>query len=413
MAGFPPVPDESLPLRPIAAPALPPERLAERLRALLAERAGERHLVAIQDFPDPDAISCAMAYQEIARQFDVTAEILYGGVISHPENLALVNLLEIELVPYTDDVALEGFQGAVFVDNQGATTRLTDRILKCRIPVFAVIDHHAPQELLDPVFRDVRPVGAAAVQFAEYLASGVLLRLVAGRERHVRLATALLHGLHSETSSFLYAGEPEYAAAAYLSEYADHRLLERVLCVQKSHGAMDTIRAALGDRVIRGGLSVAGVGFVRWADRDAIPQAAEFLLTEENVRTAVVFGAVDLRDGRESIIGSLRTGDTTLAVDTFLKNAFGRDENGRYYGGGRSRAGGFEIELGFLAGSGTDAAERQAKWELFERRVRRRLFEAAGLDETASEAEIGIRGRTRTSRSEGRQLTETVDGDGR
>lgn len=394
-----------------AAATRSPGALAERLRRLLAERVGAHHLVAIQDFPDPDAISCALAYREIAREFRITADILYGGFISHPENLALVNLLEIDLIRYNEETSLDQYDAAVFVDNQGTTTRLTDRVLARGIQVLAVIDHHAPQDVLDPVFRDIRPVGAAAVIFAEYLASGAFLHLAPDQERYVRLATALLHGLHSETTSFLHAGEAEYAAAAYLSEYADHRLLEKVLCVQKSHGTMDTIRAALGERVLRGGLCVAGVGFVRWADRDAIPQAAEFLLTEENVRTAIVFGIVDLRDGRESIIGSLRTSDTTLGVDAFLKNAFGKDGNGRFYGGGRMRAGGFEIDLGFLAGPDTDRAGQPAKWELFERRVRGRLFEAAGLDETPPSGEIGTRSVTRVPRPDGRRPVERSNGD--
>jgi nanoRNase/pAp phosphatase (c-di-AMP/oligoRNAs hydrolase) len=353
---------------------------AAALRDLLVTRSGERHIVAVQDFPDPDAISSGLAYAEIARSFGIMVDIVYGGFISHPENLALVRLLEIDLIRYTDGMPLEHYAAAVFVDNQGTTTRLTGRLRESGVPTLAVIDHHAEQSGLDPVFRDVRPVGAAATLFAEYLESGVLLRLDPGNQRHVRLATALLHGLHSETASFIHAQKPEYGAAAFLSGFADHQLLERVLCVQKSHGTMDTIQAALRSRVIREGLSVAGVGPVEWGDRDAIPQAADFLLKEEGVRTAVVFGIVDFEDGRESIIGSLRTSDTGLGVDSLLKKAFGRDESGRYYGGGRTRAGGFEIDVGFLAGPDPDPTEARAKWELFDQRVRRQLFEAAGID---------------------------------
>jgi nanoRNase/pAp phosphatase (c-di-AMP/oligoRNAs hydrolase) len=361
--------------------------LASSLRELLGARAGERHIVAIQDFPDPDAISSALAYREIARTFDISADIVYEGVISHPENLALVNLLEIELIRYTDDTPLEDYDAAVFVDNQGTTTRLMPRLHERGIPTLVVIDHHDAQDALDPIFSDVRPVGAAATQFAEYIASGVLIRLDRRNEHHVRLATALLHGLHSETGSFIHAGKPEYAAAAFLTDYADQELLEKVLCVQKSRATMDTIEAALGRRIIRAGLSIAGIGFLRRGDRDAIPQAADFLLTEENVNTAVVYGIVSGRDGTESIIGSLRTANATLAVDSFLKQALGKDEAGRHYGGGRSRAGGFEIDLGFLSGHGIDSEERESKWALYDRQIRRKLFEAAGLDPSKSDLE--------------------------
>lgn len=363
----------------------------EALRELLAVRSGETHVVAIQDFPDPDAISSALAYREIARTFGIAVDILYEGLISHPENLALVNLLEIQLTRWSDELPLDHYDAAVFVDNQGTTTRLTNRLKSAGVPTLAVIDHHDPQDILDPVFLDVRPVGAAATQLAEYLSSGTFFELDPSNAVHVQLATALLHGLHSETSGFIHAERADYQAAAYLSGYADKDLLQRVLCIQKSRGTMETIQSALGRRIIRGGLSLAGVGYVRWGDRDAIPQAADFLLKEENVHTAIVYGIVSGRDGSESIIGSLRTTNATMGVDAFLKQALGKTKSGDYYGGGRSRAGGFEIDLGFLAGVSADAEEREAKWTLYERQIRRKLFEAAGLEKAKGEDETEVK----------------------
>ena len=353
---------------------------AAELRELLLERAGQRHVVAIQDFPDPDAISSAVAYREIASCFEIAVDIMYEGLISHPENLALVNLLEIELTQFHDGIPLGGYDASVFVDNQGTTTRLTPRLKEAGVPTFAVIDHHDLQDLLEPVFADIRPVGAAATIMAEYLESGVFLEMDPGNPAHVNVATALMHGLHSETGHFVRAGRPEYAAAAQLSPLIEAELLERVLCVQKSRGTMDTIQRALAERVIRGGLSVAGVGYVRWVDRDAIPQAADFLLTEENVHSAVVYGIIEGEDSREMISGSLRTTNATLGVDSYLKKALGKDLAGKHFGGGRARAGGFEIDLGFLAASASDRKEREAKWALFNRQIRRSLFYAAGLE---------------------------------
>lgn len=353
---------------------------ARELRELLESRRGERHAVAIQDFPDPDAISSALAYRELVRPFDISAEILFEGLISHPENLALVNLLEIDLTQYTEGVSLDGFDAAVFIDNQGTTTRLTGRLKEAGIPTLAVIDHHDQQDVLDPIFADIRPVGAAATILVEYLESGLFATLDPTNFQHVNLATALMHGLYSETLGFLHAGRPEYDAAAFLSAFVDIDLLERVLCVQKSRGTMDVIQTALADRTIRGGFSLAGVGFVRWGDRDAIPQAADFLLTEENVHTAIVYGIVAGEDGREVVSGSLRTTNATLGVDSFLKKALGKDLRGKPFGGGRSRAGGFEIDLGFLATGNGDREEHDIKWALFDKQIRRRIFYAAGLD---------------------------------
>ncbi len=380
----------SQPVEAAVPPPAPPAgdpRLAEsaaraaELARLLGGRRGERHLVALQDFPDPDALSGGLAYREIARGFGIEVDVMYDGQISHPENLALVNLLELAVIRYEEGMELEGYSAAVFIDNQGTTTHLTERLAAAGVPTLAVIDHHDPQDALDPIFSDVRPVAAAATLLAEYLESGVLLTLEPANEVHERLATALMHGLHSETDGFVHARSPEYSAAAYLSRYMDSDLLERVLCVQKSHATLRIIEEALRRRVVRNGFSVAGVGFLRVADRDAIPQAADFLLTEENVHTVVVYGLLDDDDGREVISGSLRTNKTTLGVDRFLKECLGSDPRGRPYGGGRARAGGFEIDIGFLTGDSDDREQQRLKWALFDRRIRRKIFEAAGVED--------------------------------
>ncbi|CAN5618987.1 bifunctional oligoribonuclease/PAP phosphatase NrnA [soil metagenome] len=376
--------DESVPARPLANGngTRASAELASDLANLLSARAGERHVVAIQDYPDPDAISSGLAYREIARSFGINVDILYEGLISHPENLALVNLLDIDITPYSEGVALNGYDAAVFVDNQGTTTRLTARLKEAGVPTLVVIDHHDPQDVLDPMFSDVRPVGAAATLFVEYLQSGCFLEMEATNPNHVQVATALMHGLHSETDGFIHAGKAEFGAAAFLSAFVEHALLERVMCVKKSRGTMDTIQASLAKRVIRGGLSVAGVGFVRWGDRDSVPQAADFLLTEDNVQTAIVYGLFQGSDGREFISGSLRTNNATLGVDSYLKRALGCDTRGKPYGGGRSRAGGFEIDLGFLSTARSDRSIREAKWVLYDQEIRKKIFLEAGLDET-------------------------------
>lgn len=355
----------------------------ERARAFaqfLARHRGEVHLIALQDYPDPDAISSGLAYRLLAERFDIDTEIVYEGRVSHQENLALVHLLDIDLTRFTGALPLERYDGAVYIDNQGTTTRLAERCQGAGVRALAVIDHHAPQGVLNPEFEDVRPVGAAATILTDYLRSGEVVTLDPDKEPHVHLATALVHGLRAETNGFIRAGPEEYLAAAYLSQFTDPQLLDSVLRVQRTRGTMDVIRIALTDRIVRGGFSLAGVGYLRHADRDAIPQAADFLLTEENVHTAVVYGILLGEGERELVVGSVRTSKLTLDVDQFLKSALGTDVRGRHYGGGRSRAGGFEIPIGFLEGT-TDAEHMRLKWDAFNRQIRGRLLRAAGVGE--------------------------------
>jgi nanoRNase/pAp phosphatase (c-di-AMP/oligoRNAs hydrolase) len=360
------------------------DEAARRFREFLQRHHNERHCVALQDFPDPDAIAGAFAYQLLAATVDTDVDILYEGRISHQENLALVHVLDLALIRVTDSLPLDQYEGAVYIDNQGTTTRLTDRLVQASVPAVAIIDHHAPQGLLEAEFTDIRPVGAAATIFTDYLRSNEVLTLEESSLMHARLATALVHALRSETNGFIRAGPEEYAAGAYLSQFADPQLLESVLRVQCTRGTMDVIRIALTDRLVLGGFSIAGVGYLRHADRDAIPQATDFLLSEENVHTAIVYGILVGEGEREVVVGSVRTSRLTMDVDQFLKAALGSDARGRYYGGGRSRAGGFEIPVGFLEGT-TDPDQMRLKWDAFNQQIRGKLLRAAGLPEQREE----------------------------
>jgi DNA-binding CsgD family transcriptional regulator len=184
---------------------------AHAFAAFLERHRGEDHIVALQDYPDPDAIAASLAYRMLAARFEIGVDIIYEGRISHQENLALVQVLDIALTRYTDAVPIAGFDGAIFIDNQGTTTRLTDRLAEARVPALAIIDHHAPQSVLEAEFTDIRPVGAAATLVVDYLRSGAVMQLDPERREHVQLATALVHAVRSETGDFVRAGPEEFS----------------------------------------------------------------------------------------------------------------------------------------------------------------------------------------------------------
>ena len=101
-------------------------------------------------------------------------------------------------------------------------------------------------------------------------------------------------------------------------------------------------------------------------------------MSEENVHTAIVYGILVGEGEREVVTGSMRTSKLTLDIDQYLKSALGSDGRGRYYGGGRARAGGFEIPVGFLEGQ-VDGEQMRMKWEAFDQQIRGRLLRAAGI----------------------------------
>jgi nanoRNase/pAp phosphatase (c-di-AMP/oligoRNAs hydrolase) len=359
----------------------PLERIVESLRRTLDRHRGDRHLVILQDFPDPDALSGAWAYQLIAKQYNIQCEIVYAGTLSHQENIALVKLtglpakrLSVQCLREKEK-DLSVYQGCVLIDNQGTTCQLLPWVQKAGIPITVVIDHHSIQQELHAEFTDIRPsTRATATILTQYLQAG-LLKLDSSVGEHVKCATALMHGLRSDTNRLMQAQEEDFLAAGYLSRFYDAQLLNAVLQAYRSKRVMDVIERSLTNRTVQNNFSIAGVGYLRYEDRDAIPQAADFLVTEENVHTAVVYGIVHDEDEElEVVIGSLRTSKLTLDPDEFIKEAFGQDNQGRFFGGGRLSAGGFEIPMGFLGGFNENSEYAKLKWEVFDTQIKQKLL---------------------------------------
>ena len=368
------------------------ENKVQKLRQTLEQHRGEKQIIVIQDFPDPDALSSAWAYELIAANYDISCDIVYGGTLSHQENIALVRLTGLSAQRLTEQTLkekdLSEYQGCVLVDSQGTNSQLYPVVEEAGIPLAVVIDHHAKQKELDAEFIDLRPqTRATATILTQYIQAG-MLDLDNSSEIHVKCTTALMHGLRSDTNRLMQAKEEDFVAAAYLSRFYDSQLLNAVLQSARSRRVMNVIERALRNRIIRKNFSLSGVGYLRYDDRDAIPQAADFLVTEEDIHTAVVYGIVHNEDNdKELVIGSLRTTKLTLDPDEFIKETLGQDAQGRFFGGGRYMAGGFEIPVGFLNGFNDNSEFTKLKWEVFDTQIKQKLMRLVEPDDNVISAD--------------------------
>jgi nanoRNase/pAp phosphatase (c-di-AMP/oligoRNAs hydrolase) len=229
------------------------------------------------------------------------------------------------------------------------------------VPVDVVIDHH-PAEGIEARFVDHREeVGATATILTEYV-----------NELEVpldtRLATALLFAIRRETLGFLRgATRAEHSAAGRLHDSADRDLLRQLSTPSVSGATVDAIADAIDNRSVRGSVLVSHVG--RTSERDAIPQAADYLATLEGVETAIVFGIVET-----TIQLSARSTDSQIHVGDTLRRAF---EDVGSAGGHREMAGG-EIPLGIFADQGTESTNLV---DIVERVMTNRLVRELNLPE--------------------------------
>jgi nanoRNase/pAp phosphatase (c-di-AMP/oligoRNAs hydrolase) len=316
-----------------------------QLRQALEHHRGERLLVILTGYPDPDNIASGLAHKFLAKTFDIETTLLCFHEVSHQENRALVKRLEIDLQLYDEKFDLQPYSAYAFVDTQKTDTPITDKLTEKTLLSF--VDHHKRLGEVPAEFVDVREEAASTCAiYTEYLRAQYPQGLNPGDSEQVRLATALMHGIRSDTLDLLEASRLEFEAAAYLWPCVDQALLKKISAQSLAPAVMDMVQKALEKKQVLDNFIFTDVGFVRREHRDGIPQAAEFLLQREGTDTVLVFGIVD----GKTIDGSFRTRSDTINPDAFLKRAFGFDqEKHTYYGGGNIKdKGGFQIPLGFL-----------------------------------------------------------------
>ncbi|GAA0208902.1 DHH family phosphoesterase [Halobaculum roseum] len=330
---------------------------ADRLRGLVRTLRSVDGTLAVvaHDNPDPDAIASAVALVRIARFAGVDAEACYYGDISHQENRALVNLLDIDmrqLDPEADP--REEFAGFALVDH--SRPGVNDSLPTAIEPV-VVVDHHPPREPIDAAFVDLRDdVGATSTLMAEYLDRF-------GVTPDTQVATALLYGIRIDTKDFTReVSEADFDAAASLLAHADSGILDRVESPSITPEVLDVLARAIEARERRGSVVASCVGEI--SDRDALAQAAERLLDMEGVNTTLVYG---YRDG--VVYASGRTRGADLDLGETLRDAL--DQMGS--AGGHADMAGAQLPLGILADVGDDSTESLT--EIVRDMVAERFFE--------------------------------------
>jgi len=286
-------------------------RVSQRLYSLLSSWEGTLGIITHKN-PDPDAISSALALAVIAKNANpnrLICRIFYDGIIGHQANRTLVNLLEIKMEKM-DPAVLQECTYLALVDSPAPGVNNT---LPSKTRVHIVIDHHEDGKLAESpaLFVDSRPgIGATASILSQYLQE---LDISVDKQ----VATGLLYGIRSDTRDFSRNVTPQdLINAAFLLPLTDNSLLDQIMSPSLSEETLDILGTAIANRKIQSGYLFSNVGFIR--NRDALPQAADLLITLEGVNTALIYGISD-----EAIIMSARNRDVRLHIGNVLKEAFG------------------------------------------------------------------------------------------
>ncbi|MBX0286105.1 DHH family phosphoesterase [Haloarcula salinisoli] len=340
-----------------------------RLQSLLTEY--DAVTVLMHPNPDPDAMSSALAVDQLATAAGTDTKLCYSGEIRRPENRAFETVLDLDFdrVESVGDIETEA---VVLVDHNEPRGFAGAE----KIEPIAVIDHH-PGGGTGTEFTDVRTdMGACATIFAEYFEDlewdffevdialtdgGVDTADVPEDAMPSHVATGLIYGIQSDTRSLTNGcSSADFAAAAYLYQGVDTDLLNRIANPQVDAEVLDVKSRAIRDREVRAPYGFSDVGEV--SNTDAIPQAADELETLEGVSAVVVVGE---KEGTIRIAG--RSRDDRVHIGRAIEAVV--DDIPMAEGGGHARMGGGKISVDYLDGLGPSEGVTRAE-------LQERLFEA-------------------------------------
>jgi len=292
-------------------------------------RETDRLAIVTHDNPDPDAIASGVALVRLASAAGCQAEVCYYGEITHQENRAFVNVLDLELRNLDENDSLDEFDGFALVDHSRPS--VNDQLPE-DLAVDIVIDHHPPRAPVDARFVDLRSdVGATSTLLVSYLEHFSI-------EITETVATALLFGIQVDTKDFSRElSKQDFTAASTLVQHANLGTLERIESPSLSPQTVDTVANAIQNRTIEGEVLMSCVGEL--SDRDALAQAADRLLMLEGVTTTLVYG---IKDG--TIFASARARGTDVDLGEAVREAFGQIGSA----GGHVDMAGAQITLGVL-----------------------------------------------------------------
>ncbi len=277
-------------------------QMVQKLREALD--AVKNLLILIQHDPDPDAIASALALRTILGRNKTTAPIGSFGQVKRPENVTMVQLLDVEIEQVTPET-LTQYDGIALVDVQ--PPYFGDLLPH----VEAVVDHHPLVASYAARYRDVRTdFGATATIFVQYL-QAIDAKITQ------RLATALYYGIKTDT---LFLGrettEADVEAFTYLYLLANHSLIRRMERPKLPLRDLDAFGYALRARTIIGSTFFTHLGLVE--REDVLPQFAEFCLQVEGVERSVVSGIFS-----GNLVVSLRNDAHGKSVGELARQAFG------------------------------------------------------------------------------------------
>jgi len=277
---------------------------SEKLRRFYDQFSGNDHVLIVIS-ADPDSIASAMAVSRLLWRKVSTTTITSVNEINRPDNLAMLRLLSVSVVPNTN-LDLARYSKTVIVDSQPDH----NEFMKQLNPT-VIIDHH-PETNAKAPFLDIRPnYGATATILTEYL-------LAARIRPSVKLATGLFYAIKTDTNAF--KGQTlieDVRAFQYLFRHVNIHLARKIEQADLRLEFLKYFKTALQTMRLRKGRVFVHLGPV--VNPDVCVIIADFFMRIVSVSWSIVSGTYD-----KKLIVILRNDGIRKNAGNVAKESFGQ-----------------------------------------------------------------------------------------
>ena len=252
--------------------------LPEKLRRFYDQFSGNDHVLVVIN-ADPDAIASAMAVSRLLWRKVLNVTISHINTINRPDNLAMIRLLGVTLVPF-EQIQMDKFSRIVIVDSQPDHN---EKMAQLNPQV--IIDHH-PDSGSNAPFVDIRAqYGATSTILTEYLQAAKI-------KPSAKLATGLYHGIKTDTNDFKGRTQIEDVRAfQYLFRHANIHLARKIEQADLRFDLLKYFRIALHNMRQRKGKVYIHLGNV--INPDICVIIADFFMRVNTVTWSIVSGICD------------------------------------------------------------------------------------------------------------------------
>lgn len=279
------------------------ELRVEELRRVHSD--AKRMLILLHYNPDPDAIASALALRTLLKRNKQTAIIGHlGEKVSRPENIAMIELLDIDLEELHES-DLKEFDSIALVDVQPP---YFGNLLP---EVQSVIDHHPQIGAYKSRFSEIKTEeGATSTILTSFLRAAQV-------EISERLATALLYGIKTDTVSLNRDANPDDVEAfTFLYPHSNLGLLRRIERAEIPPSELKCFGKALADHWISNGIFFVYLG--RLKKEYLIPKISDFGVQVRGVSWSVAFGIIN----NSYLIISVRNLGYTKSAGRLVRDLF-------------------------------------------------------------------------------------------